>query len=88
MNNIYFSLILYKPKKNPAYVMAQIWLPAQVKHLRLVMHELLKLCYSADHGFNSYIYRGTVCYIQRDGYVTRATDPKSERWYVSEDMGG
>jgi hypothetical protein len=32
------SLILLKPKKNPAYVMAQIRLPAQVKHLRLVMH--------------------------------------------------
>jgi hypothetical protein len=25
----------------PAYVMAQIWFPAQVKHLRLVMHEII-----------------------------------------------
>jgi hypothetical protein len=41
--------------------MAEIRLPAQVKHLSLIMHEIIITSFSAYHDFNSYIYRGTVC---------------------------
>jgi hypothetical protein len=62
--------------------MAQIRLTAQVKHLCLVMHEIIITMLSC-------LPRLQQLHLQRDGLlnnkemvtnVTKATDPKSEQW--------